>query len=134
MLRITIKGLDDVKKQIGRLERGAAAMARTEAVVGSGMPYAYGAERGRHRVSGKLARRSGGRYYLLSSVQRMQSEADADISAGLKKVTAPGPWVLKRLGLWVRRLARARAPRGAVGGKAKPYRLYKSIRYYTRRR
>jgi len=129
MLKITLRGLKEADDQLKRIERGARAMARTEAVVGSNMPYAFGAERGHHR-RGKLARRSGGSYYLLRTVQRVQAESDRDISEGLKKVTAPGPWVLRRLAGWIRRLARQRAPRG--GPKASPYRLRKSIRYYTR--
>lgn len=131
-MKITIQGLEEVDVRLKRIARGAAAMARTEAIVGSAMPYAYGAEYGRHRLSGKLARRSGGTHYMLRTLQRVMLEADRDISVGLKKVKGPGPWVVKRLGLWVRRLARQRAPRGA-GSRGQPYRLYKSIRYYTRR-
>ncbi len=131
MLRITLRGLKETDDKLKRIERGAAAMARTQAVVGSNMPYAFGAEFGRHR-RGRLARRSGGSYYLLRSLQRVQVESDRDISDGLKRVTGPGPWVLRRLAGWVRRLAKQRAPRG--GSKKSPYRLRKAIRYYTRNR
>lgn len=132
MLRITIKGLDDAEKQIARIRRGSALMARTVATVGSKMPYAYGAEYGYHRVSKKLARRSGATYYLFNAADIVLSRADGDVSEGLKKVTAPGPWVLRRLAGWVRRVAKRLAPRGGV--KKSPYRLRKSIRYYVRSR
>ncbi len=132
MLKITIKGLDDVDKQIKRIRRGAALMARTQATVGSAMPYAYGAEYGYHRVSRKLARRSGATYFLFNAAQTVLRGGDRDISEGLNKVTAPGPWVLRRLAGWIRREAKVNAPRG--GAKRSPYRLRKSIRYYVRLR
>ena len=131
MLRITLQGMEDAEKQLKRIERGSRAMGRYQAMVYSRMPYAWGAEYGRHKVSGKLARRRGGTHYLTASLQRVQAEGDRDISEGLNKVTAPGPWVLRRLGLWVRRLARARAPRG--GPKGRPYTLSKSISYRVTR-
>jgi hypothetical protein len=34
------------------------------------------------------------------------ADADKDVSEGLERVGAPGPWVLRRLGRWARRLAR----------------------------
>ena len=120
MLKITIQGMPEVDKQLKRIARGAAAMARTTATVGSSMPYAYGAEFGRHRVTRKLARRSGPSYYLTNAAATVLNGADRDLSAGLKKVTAPGPWVLKRLGLWIKRQARKNAPRG--GAKKSTYR------------
>lgn len=132
MLKVTITGLDDVEKRIARIKRGARAMERSQATVGSAMPYAYGAEYGYHRVTRKLARRSGATYYLLNAAQTVLQGADRDVSEGLKKVTAPGPWVLRRLAGWIRREARKGAPRG--GSKKSPYRLRKSIRYYVRTR
>jgi len=132
MLKITITGLDDVEKRIARIKRGARAMERSQATVGSAMPYAYGAEYGYHRVTRKLARRVGPSYYLFNAADIVFRRADGDISEGLKKVTAPGPWVLRRLAGWVRRTARKLAPRG--GAKKSPYRLRKSIRYYVRTR
>ncbi len=132
MLKITVQGLPDVDKQLKRIRRGAALMARAQATVGSAMPYAYGAEYGYHRVSKKLARRSGATYYLFNAADIVFRRADGDISEGLKKVTAPGPWVLRRLAGWVRRVAKTLAPRG--GAKRSPYRLKKSIRYYVRSR
>lgn len=129
-MRIELTGIDDVEKQMQRIERGMRAMARYEATVYSRLPYAFGMHYGRHRVSGKLARKAGGTYYMSAAVQTVLHDADRDLSEGLKKVTAPGPWVLRRLGLWVRRLARANAPRQARGTKkSHNYRLYRSIKY-----
>lgn len=132
MLRITLQGMKDADAQMRRIQRGAEAMARTQAVVGSNMPYAYGAEYGYHRISRKLARRAGGTFYLRNAAQTVTGGADRDLSEGLKRVTAPGPWVLRRLALWIRRLARANAPRG--GSKRSQYRLRRAIRYYARTR
>jgi hypothetical protein len=110
-MKITLQGMEDAQKQLERIARATAAMGQYKAYVGSRMPYAYGIERGQHRKSGKLARRAGGAFYLQSAVEEVLSDADHDISAGLTKVTAPGRWVLKRIALWARRLARVNVPR-----------------------
>ena len=134
MTQIRLKGMDDLQKQMERIERGTRAMGRYRAFVRSRLPYAWGAEFGRHRVSGKLARRAGGAYYLTNALNTVSAGADHDISEGLDKVTAPGVWVLRRLGLWTRRLARANAPRKGRGvKKSHNYRLYRSINYVVRR-
>lgn len=125
-MKMTLKGVDDVQKQVKMIESGLNSLKGYKGLVGSRMPYAYGAEFGRHRKSGKLARRAGGVGYLTRAVDTMLNSADADISQGLEKVKAPGRWILKRLALWVRRLARANAPR--VAG-----RLRRSIRAEVRK-
>ena len=107
-------------------------MHNASAVVGSRLPYAWGIEFGRHRVSGKLARRAGGVRYITTAVETVLGDMDRDISEGLNKVTAPGPWVLKRLALWARRLARKNAVRGPKN-KSHSYRLKKSITYKASR-
>lgn len=127
-LRITLKGMDDVEKQMKRIERGSKAMGRYVGEVGSKLPYAWGIEYGRHRVSGKLARRAGGAQYITRAINTVTSGMDSDISEGLDKVTAPGAWVIRRLALWARRLARANAPRGPRS-KGRSYRLWRSISY-----
>jgi hypothetical protein len=109
--RITLKGMEDAQKQLERIKRGSAGMAQWRGFVYSRMPYAYGIEYGKHRVSGKLARRVGGAQYMNEAVSTVMSGADQDLSAGLSKVTAPGRWVIKRLALWGRRLARLNVPR-----------------------
>lgn len=70
----------------------------------------FGIEYGYHEVSGKLARREGGDLYLTRAVNEVLASADADLSQGLEKVTAPGVWVLRRAALWVRRVARENVP------------------------
>ncbi len=127
-MKITLNGMEDAQKQLERIERGTKAMGNYRAVVGSRLPYAWGIEYGRHRKSGKLARRAGGAMYITNAINTVLSDADRDISEGLNKVTAPGPWVLRRLGLWARRLARANAPRGPQN-KSRSYRLRRSINY-----
>lgn len=127
-LRITLNGMEDAQKQMKRIERGTKAMGRYQGEVFSKLPYAYGIEYGRHRQSGKLARRAGGSFYMKRAVDEMQSGADRDISEGLTKVTAPGAWVIRRMALWVRRLARQNAPRGPQN-KGRSYRLWRSIQY-----
>lgn len=139
-MKITLVGLDDAEKQMQRIERGTRALGRYEGEVGSRLPYAWGVEYGRHRVSGKLARRAGGAMYLNNAVATVLNGADSDLSVGLRKVTAPGPWVIKRLALWARRLARLNVPRRGGGrnalgqftsgaAKSHSYRLNKSINY-----
>lgn len=127
-LRITLNGMEDAQKQMQRIERGTKAMGRYTGEVGSKLPYAYGVEYGRHRKSGKLARRAGGAFYITHAIETVLSDADADLAEGLDKVTAPGPWVIRRLALWSRRLARANAPRGPKN-KGRSYRLSRSIVY-----
>jgi hypothetical protein len=132
-MKINLKGMEDAEKQMARIERGTAAMGRYEASIGSRLPWAWGIEYGRHRVSGKLARRKGGAMYITRAVNTVLSDADRDISEGLDKVTAPGAWVLRRLGLWARRLARLNVPRGPKKKKSS-YRLYRSINYQVRKK
>ncbi|NJN53285.1 MAG: hypothetical protein HC804_00130 [Anaerolineae bacterium] len=127
-MKIVLQGLDDVEKQLERVQRGTKAMGNYQGQVGSRLPYAWGMEFGRHRVSGKMARRAGGVQYITRAVETVLSGADHDISEGLNKVTAPGPWVIRRLALWARRLARANAPKGPKT-KSHSYRLRRSINY-----
>ena len=124
-VKIRLQGMEDAQKQLARIERNTKKMGDYRAIVFSRLPYAYGQEYGRHRVSGKLARRRGGAMYLNRARDEMLSGADRDISEGLNKVTSPGVWVLKRLALWTRRLAKQNAPRSGIRGKS--YRLHRSI-------
>lgn len=134
-MKIRLNGLEDAEKQMERIERAAKNMANYRAIVRSYLPYAWGQEFGTHRVSGRRARRDGGTHYLTGAVNTVLSDADRDISEGLDKVTAPGIWVLRRLGLWARRLARLNAPRKKRGTKkSHNYRLYRSINYEVRKR
>jgi hypothetical protein len=124
--------MEDAQKQMARIERGLKALQNYTGVVFSRLPYAYGIEFGRHRVSGKLARQAGGSFYIRRAIDTVLSGADHDLSEGLSKVTAPGVWVVRRLALWARRLARQNAPRGSK--KARSYRLYRSIQYQVRKK
>lgn len=135
---ITLQGLEDAEKQMARIERGVKSMGKYDGYIFSRLPYAYGIEEGRHRKSGKLARKAGGAFYMRRAVDTVLSGADTDISEGLNKVSAPGRWVIQRLALWARRLARLNAPRGprkkwkSKGGKT--YRLNRSIRASVRKK
>jgi hypothetical protein len=113
-LKITLQGMENAEAQLRRIERGSKRMAEYQGRVFSRAPQAWGMEFGRHRVSGKLARRAGGVYYLSRAVQTIESSGEVDLAEGLTKVTAPGPWVLRRLGRWARRLGRLNAPRGTA--------------------
>lgn len=131
-MRISVKGLKSVEAQMRRIARGVKAMSSNKAVVFSRLPYAYGAEYGRHR-RGKLARRFGGAFYMRGAIDEVLASADHDLSTGLNKVSAPGVWVLRRLGFWTRRVARKKAPRRRRGQKkSHNYRLYRSIRSEVR--
>lgn len=136
-MKIVLNGMDDAVKQMERIERGSKALGDYEAYIFSKLPYAYGQEEGRHRVSGKLARKSGGSFYMRRAVDTVIGDMDRDISEGLTKVTAPGVWILKRLALWSRRQARSNAPRSR-GVKSKKsgrnYRLYRSIKSEIRKK
>jgi hypothetical protein len=132
-MEIRLKGLDDAEKQMARIERGLEALHNYVGEVYSKLPYAWGIEFGRHRVSGKLARRAGGSFYIRRAIDTVLSDADRDLSEGLDKVTAPGVWVVRRLALWARRLARKNAPRGPRN-KSRSYRLSRSISYQVRKR
>ena len=131
-MQITLKGLEDAEKQFARIERGLESLRNYVGVVYSRLPYSYGIEFGRHRVSGKLARRAGGSFYIRRAIDTVLSGADHDLSEGLSKVTAPGVWVVRRLALWARRLARQNAPRGPKKGRS--YRLSRSIQYEVRKK
>lgn len=130
-MHITLRGLEDVQKQMERIERASKNMGEWKVFVGSRLPYAWGIEFGSHRQSGKLARRAGGSFYLRRAVDSVLAGADRDMSEGLNKVTAPGVWLMRRLGLWARRLAKVNAPRG--GKKEANYRLYRSIKTEVRK-
>lgn len=132
-MKIVLNGLDDADKQMGRIERGLKALESYTGVVGTRLPYGYGIEFGRHRVSGKVARRAGGANYITDAVDTVLNGADRDLSEGLNKVTAPGVWVVRRLALWGRRLARQNAPRGPRQ-KSHSYRLNRSLTYEVRKR
>jgi len=118
---------------MARIERGLKSLQNYTGVVFSRLPWAYGIEYGRHRKSGKLARKAGGSFYIRRAIDTVLSDADRDLSEGLDKVTAPGVWVVRRLALWARRLARKNAPRGPRN-KGRSYRLYRSIQYKVRKK
>ncbi len=110
-MRLTLTGAKDVEKQLARMESKCKEMGRYRAMVGSSKPYAWGVEFGRHRLSGKLARGAGGSLYLRRAMDQVMGNSDTDIAQGLSKVQYPGVWILRRLGLWVRRLGRSYVPR-----------------------
>lgn len=130
-MQINLVGMEDVEKQMARIERGLVAMKNTEGIVYSKLPYAFGVHEGHHR-GGKLARRAGGSFYIRRAVDEVLARGDADLTEGLRKVTAPGAWVMRRLGLWARRRARQLAPRG--GAKAGSYRLWRSVKHDVRKK
>lgn len=132
--KINLRGMEDAEKQLRRIERNTRKMGDYKAIVFSRLPYAYGQEYGRHRVSGKLARRTGGAMYLNRARSEMLSGADRDLSEGLNKVTSPGVWVLRRLALWTRRLAKQYAPRSRGVKRRGSYRLHRSINVKVYRR
>ncbi|MGL6349602.1 MAG: hypothetical protein ACRC2U_07100, partial [Aeromonas sp.] len=133
VVKITLQGLVDSKKQMERIEKGSQAVRNYEGVVYSRLPYAWGIEYGRHRKSGRLARKKGGAEYITSAINTVLSDADRALAEGLTKVTAPGIWVVRRLALWARRLARKNAPRGPKR-KKRSYRLWRSISYQVRKK
>jgi hypothetical protein len=135
-VKIVLTGMEDVERQMARIKRGTEALGEHEAYIYSKLPYAYGQEEGRHKVSNKLARRSGGSYYMRRAVDEVLADADRDISEGLTKVTAPGVWILRRLALWSRRKARQNAPRskGVKSKTGRNYRLWRSIKSEVRKK
>ncbi len=132
-MRIELKGMDDAEAQMARIERGLKALQDYESIVFSKLPYAYGIHEGRHQKSNKLARKAGGSFYIRRAVDTVLGEADRDLSEGLNKVTAPGVWVVRRLALWARRLARKNAPRGPKN-KSRSYRLWRSVKNEVRKK
>jgi hypothetical protein len=132
-VKITLVGMEDAQAQVGRISRGLKALENYTSIVYSKLPYAYGIHEGRHRKSGKLARQAGGSFYIQRAINTVLGDADRDLSEGLNKVTAPGVWVVRRLALWSRRLARQNAPRGAKK-KGKSYRLWRSIKHEVRKK
>jgi hypothetical protein len=132
-MNITLNGMKEADKQMARIERGLKALQNYNSYVYSKLPYAYGIHEGHHRVSGKLARRAGGSFYIRRAIEEVLSDADRDLSEGLTKVTAPGVWVVRRLALWSRRLARKYAPRGPKKKGGRSYRLWRSIKHEVRR-
>lgn len=105
-IELKVTGSTETAAYLRRYARGVRRLQGAQVQVGSKMPYAYGIETGRHRKSGKLARGAGGVFYLQRAVNVVLGDADADLSQGLKRVQTPGPWILRRIGRWARRLAR----------------------------
>lgn len=128
---MTLKGMKNARLQMARIERGVRLLGENEAIIYSNLPYAYGQETGRHRKGG-LARRSGGARYMRQAADSVASSGEADIAKGLSRVTAPGLWVLRRLGAQARRQARKNAPKSGIRGKK--YRLWKSIKSQVRKK
>jgi hypothetical protein len=125
---LTVKGLPEAEESFRRIVRGINTMAHTTAQIGTRLPYGYGQEYGRARLSGRLARKDGGVYFLNRALTEVLMDADRDLAEGLNRVTAPGAWVIVRLARWVRRLARSYAPVGtAAEGDKHPGKLRRSI-------
>lgn len=112
---LQLNGIDEARARLSNLAVTAKGFGR-EVSVGSKLPYAYGQETGRHRVSGKLARRSGPTYYLTFAAQEVLDQATPDLLAGWQKVAdgkrpITGLGMVRRIGRWIARLARRGAPK-----------------------
>ncbi len=122
--------MEDVEAQLLRIQRGTTAMVHTVAYVGTRLPYGYGQEYGRARLSGRLARSDGGTFFLTQALQKVMGDAERDLGEGLNRVTAPGAWVIMRLARWVRREAKLDAPVGVGPDDKHPGKLRRSINVY----
>lgn len=114
---LQLNGVDEARDRLTNLAVTLKGFNRTVAV-GSRLPYAYGQETGRHRVSGKRARRAGPTYYLTFATQAVLDQVDDDLIAGLEKTMRAntrrpftGLSLVRRIGRWVAREARKLAPR-----------------------
>jgi hypothetical protein len=121
-VELTLHGIEEARSRLTNLAVTVSGYSRT-VHVGSSLPYAYGQETGRHRISGKLARRSGPTYFLTFAAQEVLDQATPDLLRGLemsaqgRRLTGLGQ--VLRVARWVRRLAKKYAPRGE-GNKAFP--------------
>ncbi len=134
MLTVTLRGMKNAQLQAQRIKEGLEQMRKVRVEIGTFLPWGYGIEYGRHRKSGKLARRAGGAMYLHRAAQTILADGKRDIAEGLRKVTRPGPWIPKRLGRWARRLARQLVPRSTAKRGSGKRHLYRSINVYFDRK
>lgn len=114
---LQVNGVEEATERLTNLATTLKGFNRTVAV-GSRLPYAYGQETGRHRVSGKRARRSGPTYYLTFGVQKVLDQVDDDLITGLEKTMRAntrrpftGLSLVRRIGRWAAKEARKLAPR-----------------------
>lgn len=111
---VQINGVDEARDRLTNLAVTVRGYGRT-VLVGSGLPYAYGQETGRHRVSGKLARRAGPTYFLTFAAQEVLDQATPDILKGLEMSASgrklSGLGQVRRVARWVARLARKYVPK-----------------------
>jgi hypothetical protein len=134
---LQLHGVDEARARLTQLAVTVSGYGRT-VMVGSALPYAYGQETGRHRVSGKLARRSGPTYFLTFAAQEVLAQATPDLLRGLelaasgRRLTGLGQVV--RVARWIRRLAKKYAPLGEGNRQFPAGSLRRSLRVTVRRR
>lgn len=110
---LQLSGIDEARSRLTNLAVTLSGYGRT-VYVGSSLPYAYGQETGRHRVSGKVARRAGPSYFLTFAAQDVLDQATPDVLRGLEQTASGKPrsglGQVRRLARWVGRLARQSVP------------------------
>lgn len=111
---INISGIEAAREKLTNLAMTISGYGRT-VVVGTRMPYAYGIETGRHRVSGRLARRAGGVHFLARAGEEVLGQLTDDLLRGLAQSASGKPrsglGQVRRVARWIGRLARRYAPR-----------------------
>jgi hypothetical protein len=114
---ITVFGSKQTAAYLQALREAAIQVAGTTVLVGSRLPYAYGIDKGRHRVSGKLARKAGGAQFLERAVEQALPASGPDVVRALEQYPTRKTTILRWVARPVVLLARKLAPVGQIKDK-----------------
>ncbi len=125
MPSVTLVGGKEANVALKIVRENCEEIGKRTAFVGTKWPYGYGMETGRHRKSGKLARRAGGAWYLTRAAVQIDQPTEADV-AWLARPRKTEPALLRAVGRIVIRHARPLVP-------VRTGRLRKSLKTWVQR-
>jgi hypothetical protein len=109
-VRLDVRGIPAVRRFLETQRQGALQLGAARLSIGSGLPYAYGIETGRH-PRGKLARRAGGAYYLRGAGREVGPTIPGRIAGSFRRGPGAVRSEIDRIGKDLVAAAKRRAPR-----------------------
>lgn len=82
MIDMQIKGIEEARQFLEKMDRNLQDISRVKAFIGSNLRYAYGIEYGVTR-GGKLARRAGGAFMITNAIKDVRDDLKRNMIAAI---------------------------------------------------
>lgn len=83
MITLQMKGIEEASAYLKKLRGNLERLGKARIMIGSNLKYAYGIEFGRHRVSGRTARKMGGAFMLTNARKEVQADLIQEVKAAI---------------------------------------------------